>query len=303
MNGYSLLAVQWTELHEYVPEWVMRSALQPAEISSNYTLLLGKKQIIVSAAHIGKIVDCEEYASSGVTNHMSLQEIEESLDEGREVRISNTIDAYREDMSHICTEIDSKEQGGKDSWAFLQSKTRTTNRFLGFARRLKECRRKEREDNRQGVFSHKLLDSPVQRLGRLEYRNKKIWSLAAACKNRSSIRTESEAEPDSWNKVETLLDQNAVFGMKFGIVERKIPINQMLFYIGDVYSGVGLLYKEAQPDDMLFQLPGLRHPVVLRQVGRNFYRLIGDCIFRVNKQSKWKSESNDGFVKEIYIEL
>ena len=82
--------------------------------------------------------------------------------------------------------------------------------------------------------------------------------------------------------------------MQFGVVERKVAINKppnqrfSLLYplpagYGNVCSGIGFLCKEAQRGDLLFLLPGLRYPVVLRRILAQRYRLIGECILRVGK--------------------
>ena len=308
VDGRSRLAIHWADLHEYVPEWIIRSVLQPEKINQQYTFLVQDKKIKLSATFIATIVDCEN--ASLESDSIDSKEAEENPD--RTSTISNTVEAYAEDILYICAELNPSAWTKPDPINYnLQT----------FADQLRIYRRKDRISHELGKPVNNLLLSPFQRLGPLRYRNRKIWSLArlhvkqlhrrssrssAGSDSGSSIsRSASSAsiqKTSFWNKAEAQLEEDSSFGMQLGVVERQVFINRggtlsMLAPMDNsrnVYSGIGFLCKEAQRGDLLFLLPGLRYPVVLRLTSAKRYLLIGECILRVEKSG--------GSMREIFIE-
>lgn len=293
------LAVQWAELHDHVPEWIIRSVLKPELIDGQYNFVMKNKRIIISATYIATIVDCEK--SSSDEGAATPDESEDLAD--RSSLIEDTVEAYVQDILYICTELSS------GAWF---KKGENKNAVGAFAALMRMYRASDKETESSGSDAINLLLTPFQRLGPLQYRKRKIWSLVRLYDRKSnrrslgastgsddgrtspSVSASSLSLPKAsiWVKAEALLEEEPSFGMQFGVLEREVSVNKpaqnssfltTAIDVMKVYSGIGFLCNEARPGDKLFLLPGLRYPVVLRPITTDRYHLIGECILRIGK--------------------
>lgn len=309
----NLVTVHWAEFHEYLPQWIMLSILQPKEFESRCTFLVQDHQIKTSAQYVGKVKDCENSPSPAGNSTIMVHD---------RVAIGENFREYINDIEYIDSELN---YGSTDKNNVYRREAQL--RLYSFVKHLLSLhRRGERNGQPSEIVTSSLLLSPFERLRLLRWRNWELVKLPAVHdelvddERRNSVvpakkisfskssnsrtgyswpRRFGEGERDKrWCEVEARLEAGASFGMQFGIVELanpkpraqtipSRPITQPALKDGQLHvlgnSAVAFLCRQAKPGDMLFMLPGLHQPVILRSVADRRYRLIGDCILRVEE--------------------